>query len=77
MSTRPDFAYHPYFCEENIWHLLQHPRLAGHERRAIWVTAAAGHCPIWRQRAAEEEAECEPIFWDYHVLAIARERGLA
>lgn len=65
-----DFAYQAFYCEENVWHLCRHPRLAGVERHAVWIMATAGHCPLWRQRA--ERGGEEPIFWDYHVLVLAR-----
>jgi len=70
-----DLAYQPFYCEENVWHLLQHARLARCERWAVWVMAKAGHCPVWRQRAADSDQE--PIFWDYHVWALARETASA
>lgn len=67
-----EFAYHPYYCEENVWHLCEHPSLAEQERWVVWIASRAGHCPLWAQKAADEG---EPIFWDYHVLLVARASG--
>lgn len=66
----PEFLFQPYFCEENVWHLCQHPRLAERVRYAVWILASEGYCPLWAQRGALDADT--PIFWDYHVVAFAR-----
>ncbi|MBH24317.1 MAG: hypothetical protein CMH57_07695 [Myxococcales bacterium] len=67
------FRYTPYYCEENAWHLCQHERLRGLERRVVFVSNALRCCPLWFQRASPDLTE--PVLWDYHVLVIAREQA--
>lgn len=63
--------YQPFFCEENVWHLLQSPDLP-EPRAAVFVTNAARSVAIWGQRAADRD----PIVWDYHVVALLPDHGL-
>lgn len=64
------FLYHPFYCEENAFHLCSHPDLAARDPAALFVRGSAGPCPIWQQRAAE--APGEPVYWDYHVIVLTR-----
>ncbi len=60
----------PYWCEENVWHLLDDPRL-GSEHRAAWIlTNARRQVKLWGQRAARPAGAA--VVWDYHVLAASR-----
>lgn len=65
-----DFLYQAFYCEENAWHLCQHPRLVGREPYVVWVLGPEGFCPLWAQRAATDPRGF--ICWDYHVMVFAR-----
>ncbi|MEQ9323999.1 MAG: hypothetical protein RIF41_32845 [Polyangiaceae bacterium] len=69
MSEDAGHRYQPFYCEENVWWLLQHPDCAGHERFALFISNAARQCPVWAQKAAPEDGLA---VWDYHVIAIVR-----
>lgn len=61
--------HHPFFCEENIWHLAQSPDVPGTERLVLVLTGESG-VACWHQKAGEADA---PILWDYHVVLAARD----
>jgi hypothetical protein len=61
--------YQPFWCEENIWHLAQHPAVARAERLVVVITGARHEVACWHQRAGEEGA---PVLWDYHVVLASR-----
>lgn len=65
--------YHPYYCEENAWHLCQSPIVAAADPQVVVVSNATRSVALWHQRAAPPD---EPIAWDYHVLVAARAAGL-
>ena len=65
--------YQPFFCEENVWHLLQSdegelPR----PRAALFVTNERRTVAMWGQRAAARD----PVVWDYHVVVLLPEHDL-
>jgi hypothetical protein len=62
--------YHPFFCEENVWHLLRSPKLTAKERYAVFITNPSRQVALWQQRLAPEG---EPVVWDYHVVAVTRD----
>ena len=64
----PRWLYCPFWCEENVWHLLQHDDLRGRPAAAVVVANATRSCALWAQRAASSPSE--PVVWDYHVLAV-------
>jgi hypothetical protein len=64
--------YQPFWCEENIWHLVQHPATAADDRLALVITGAQDHVACWKQKAADE---LKPVFWDYHVVLATRADG--
>lgn len=64
------FQYHPYYCEENAYHMCAHPALAGREPAALFIRGSDGPCAMWHQRVAE--APGEPVYWDYHVVVLTR-----
>lgn len=61
---RDRHLHHPFFCEENVWHLLRATPTA-----AWAVFIRAPHGPVWMtmQRPA---APSDVIGWDYHVIAL-------
>ena len=65
-----EFKYCPRYCEENIWHLAQEPALAESERVVALISNEAGACLFWNQRIAEGPGL--PVWWDYHVVLLAR-----
>lgn len=62
---REQHRHQPFFCEENVWHLLdRHP---GRPAFGIFIIGHRG--PLWMtsQRAAPPG---QVIGWDYHVVAL-------
>jgi protein N-terminal glutamine amidohydrolase len=63
--------YHPFYCEENVFHLCGHAALAGRERHAAVISGLYEGFVMWHQRAARGRSA--PLFWDYHVILVARD----
>lgn len=63
--------YQPFFCEENVWHLVTGDALP-RPRAAVFITSTVDVVAMWGQRAAA----ADPILWDYHVVALLPEHGL-
>jgi hypothetical protein len=63
------FAYCPYFCEENIWHLSADDRVPVPvaERRVVFIAGVRGRFAMRKQRAGGNG----PVLWDYHVVLAA------
>lgn len=59
--------YHRYYCEENIWWLVQEPALSAVPRWVVFVSNDVRQVPMWQQRAAEPS---EHVVWDYHCLLV-------
>jgi hypothetical protein len=69
--TRPDPPrYQPFWCEENVFHLSSDPRLTDRPRAVVFISNENRTCVMWHQRAAR--AEGSHLFWDYHVVLLAR-----
>jgi hypothetical protein len=66
-----DVRYHPFYCEENVFHLCQHPVFGARARHAVFVSGRAGGFVMWHQRAAR--GPTSPLFWDYHVIVLAED----
>ncbi len=60
--------YAAYYCEENVWFLLQDARLT--EGHAVFVINAEHSVALWSQRASPRRDGL--VLWDYHVVALAR-----
>ena len=58
--------YHPYYCEENIWHLCQHPQYIGGE--VVFISSYGDYFPMLCQENSDGTGY--PIFWDYHVVLL-------
>lgn len=67
----PGVLYHPFYCEENVFHLLANEVFGARPRSAVFVSGLLGGCVMWCQRAAR--ARFAPIFWDYHVFVLAED----
>jgi hypothetical protein len=68
VTSQPSYRYHPFYCEENVFHLAREPALADRRRRVVFITNPERACAVWHQRAAERPTW--PIFWDYHVVLL-------
>ena len=69
LTPKPD--HQPFYCEENVWLLLEHPALVSRAQRwAMIITNEARCCPMWQQRAGEPG---QAVLWDYHVIALTRD----
>ena len=58
--------YQPYYCEENIWHLCQHPQYLGGE--VVFIASYGDYFPMLCQAGSDHPSY--PIFWDYHVVLL-------
>ena len=65
------FRHHPFYCEENVFHLCAHPALGERPRSALFVSGALGGFVMWHQRAARRPGA--PLFWDYHVILLVED----
>jgi hypothetical protein len=65
--------YCAFYCEENVWHLCAHARVAAAERRVLFVSNADRRVAMWGQRAAATRGH--GIAWDYHVVLLLRHSG--
>ncbi len=63
------YDYTAYFCEENIYRLAQRSEIP--DGWVVFIYSMAGACPVWNQQAG---GEGQAIFWDYHVVYVARGR---
>ncbi len=63
------FQYCACYCEENVWQLCGHPRVAGSVRAVLVISNALRQVGIAHQRAAP--APDVPVVWDYHVVLAA------
>ncbi|WP_194975490.1 protein N-terminal glutamine amidohydrolase [Aquiflexum lacus] len=57
--------YTKNYCEENIWHLCQHPELAGFVKKVLFVSSTDKNCAFHFQKDAVDGS---PVWWDYHVI---------
>lgn len=60
-----ELKYTPNYCEENVWHLCQHPQLQDVTKRVLFVSSLSRNSPLQFQKSAQEDA---PVWWDYHVI---------
>ena len=64
--NRNDFLYHPFYCEENIWHLCQNEALK--RSYVVYIISEGKSFPMINQRGAPDPEI--PLFWDYHVILL-------
>ena len=67
---RANFLYQPFYCEENVYHLCVDPRFADRQRQVVFISNRGRTCVMWHQRAARKAGA--HLFWDYHVVLLAR-----
>jgi protein N-terminal glutamine amidohydrolase len=63
------YLHQPFWCEENIWHLAQHPAVADTERLVLVIVGATAEVACWHQKAGPDRG---PVLWDYHVVLATR-----
>ena len=66
------FCYHPFYCEENIWHLSRDPSLKAAEKYVVFISNEDKTCAMWHMKAAVGDEL--PVIWDYHVILAAKDR---
>ena len=66
--SRGECRYTPFYCEENVWHLVDGDPLRLMRASVAFVSNRLRKCALWSQRAADDPRA--PILWDYHVVAI-------
>ena len=70
VNPRETFAYMPFYCEENVWQLSQHPEFQGKAGWAVFISNPARKCPMWHVH--QEERSGHPVIWDYHVVLLTQ-----
>ncbi|MEM8893950.1 MAG: hypothetical protein AAGC88_05175 [Bacteroidota bacterium] len=60
-----DLKYTANFCEENIWHLCQHPELSDFDKQVVFISSLSRNTPLQYQKSAQNGL---PVWWDYHVI---------
>lgn len=65
MTTYP---YQPFYCEENIWKTCRLDPFEADRVDVAIISNDLDAAPLWNQRAAP--SPLQPVFWDYHVVAI-------
>jgi hypothetical protein len=68
VTSRPSYRYHPFYCEENVFHLAREPVFSGRQRAVVFISNPERACAMWHQRAALRPTW--PIVWDYHVVLL-------
>ncbi|MDT8451401.1 MAG: hypothetical protein RQ936_01495 [Gammaproteobacteria bacterium] len=66
---REDFLYQPYYCEENIWQLCHNEQFKN--SHVIFIASKDDAFPMLNQRVSAHPPK--PVFWDYHVVLLARD----
>lgn len=67
-EERGSFLWVPFYCEENVYHLMSNPEVAGRPRQVVFISNEERSCAVWHQRAAARPSW--PILWDYHVVLL-------
>lgn len=62
------YKYTQNYCEENIWHLCQDPRLNDYSKKVLIISNQAKNCPFYNQKSTLGDL---PVWWDYHVVLLA------
>lgn len=69
---KTNYKYTKNYCEENIWQLCKHPDLQTLDKKVLVISNVGKNCPLWAHHPLPER---NPVWWDYHVVLIARENG--
>lgn len=60
--------HQPFYCEENVYWLVQEQALSSGFPHAVFITNEARRCCFFEQRVSPPGM---PTWWDYHVIATA------
>ncbi|MGB0846060.1 MAG: hypothetical protein ACPGSM_05015 [Thiolinea sp.] len=66
LPAEEDCLYQSCYCEENIWHLCQHPACNG--STVVFIASQGEMFPMLCQKAMSDPAT--PVCWDYHVILL-------
>ncbi len=69
--ARADCKYAAFYCEENVWWLLQNSQLKPGERFAVFISNVNRTCALWNQGASAPDS---PVIWDYHVVVAVKDK---
>jgi len=69
IRIQPKDAYWPYFCEENVWRLIEALPAEVTDAAAIFISNAGRRVALWQQKHASSPNA--PLIWDYHAMMIA------
>ncbi|MDN3690081.1 hypothetical protein [Cyclobacterium jeungdonense] len=67
------YNYTKNYCEENIWHLCQHPDLKSLKKKVLIISNETRNCSFWHQKSM---LETDPVCWDYHVVLLVFDQGM-
>lgn len=67
------FEYTENYCEENIWHLCQHPDLSDFSKKVLIISNRSKNCPFLQQKSSIDQ---QAVWWDYHVILLASKSGI-
>jgi len=71
-ATDPtSYRYHPFYCEENVYHLAREPVVAARRREVVFISNADRSVAMWSQRAAGVRGHA--LLWDYHVVLLVQD----
>lgn len=67
-----DPLYQACYCEENVWHLCEDPRVPAGPKAALVISNVSRMVAFFCHRGAPEGL---PMVWDYHVVLAVRHAG--
>ncbi len=65
----PGFTPVPFYCEENIWMLLDSAAGSEHDWYAVVISNGRRQVALFNQK---NETGDDAVIWDYHVVALER-----
>lgn len=67
------YKYHPYYCEENIWHLAQELVSILKNTKVIFISNTIQRVELYYQQATD--TSYQGIVWDYHVVLLGMQQN--
>ncbi len=67
MPNRSSYKYTPFYCEENVWHLVRNKHFHKYERYVVFISNHLRKVFFLNQQAGDEYGG---ILWDYHVILL-------
>lgn len=72
VSLTSTIKFVPYYCEENVYKLIEilesRCKETSSHFAALFITSSSGITPVWRQNAGTGPEEL--VLWDYHVITL-------